>query len=66
MRDPERIDRIVERLRILWHKMPDQRLGQLLMNIHRYGYDDDKVSIWQIEDDVWETSIALISEFGFQ
>ena len=32
MRDPERIDRMVEKLRTLWHRHPDQRLGQLIEN----------------------------------
>ena len=33
MRDPERIDRIVELLRRYWHQYPDQRLGQLIVNV---------------------------------
>lgn len=32
MMDPERIDRIINKLRALWHTYPDQRLGQLLIN----------------------------------
>jgi len=34
MRDPARIDRIVELLRQHWHASPDQRLGQLIANLH--------------------------------
>lgn len=32
MRDPERIDRIVEKLRAAWHAEPDWRLCQLVIN----------------------------------
>ena len=32
MRDPERIDRILEKIGRLWHRYPDQRLGQLIDN----------------------------------
>ena len=32
MRDPERIDRILNQLREVWVKVPDWRLGQLLVN----------------------------------
>lgn len=30
MRDPQRIDRILERLRRYWHDHPDLRLGQIV------------------------------------
>lgn len=33
MRDPERIDRIINKLRALWHSSPDLRLGQLVANL---------------------------------
>ena len=32
MRDPKRIPEMVEVLRTLWEKHPDQRLGQLIVN----------------------------------
>ncbi len=32
-RDPKRIKRILEKIRILWENSPDQRLGQFLQNI---------------------------------
>jgi hypothetical protein len=35
MRDPARIDRMIERLREIWHASPDMRLGQLLVNVIR-------------------------------
>jgi hypothetical protein len=35
MRDPARIDRIIEKLWALWKTQPDLRLGQLLVNVIR-------------------------------
>ena len=35
MRDPARIDLIIEKLRNLWKANPDLRLGQLLVNLIR-------------------------------
>lgn len=32
MRDPERIERILAKIRQVWYQHPDQRLGQLLVN----------------------------------
>jgi uncharacterized protein YihD (DUF1040 family) len=32
MRDPKRIDRIIELLRQAWHRNPDWRLNQLIIN----------------------------------
>ena len=33
MRDPTRIDRILDSLRDIWKKNPDLRLGQLICNV---------------------------------
>lgn len=33
MRDPNRIETILEALRLTWQQEPDLRLGQLLINI---------------------------------
>ena len=35
MRDPNRIDSVIEKLRALWKTQPDMRLGQLLVNVIR-------------------------------
>ena len=43
MRNPERIDRILEKIKILWKKYPDQRLGQLLFNYTRFGTRAEKL-----------------------
>lgn len=55
MRDPERIDRVIEKVRAYWKKYPDQRLGQLIMNVDRgeAGWPD----IWEVEDDTFEQKI---------
>ena len=33
MRNPNRIDRISNEIRIIWKKYPDLRLGQLILNV---------------------------------
>jgi len=49
MRDPERIDEIIEELRLCWKRNPDMRLGQL---IHWIKYSDTP-DIFFFEDDMW-------------
>ena len=45
MRDPDRIDKILEEVKRVWEKFPDLRLGQLLLNIPISG------DIYYIEDE---------------
>jgi hypothetical protein len=61
MRDPERIDRMIEHLRQLWHAHPDQRLGQLLCNVLQGDLEP-----WLVEDDATERKLrwALIGGLG--
>ncbi len=33
MRDPKRVEEVLDALRAYWQKCPDQRLGQILWNI---------------------------------
>ena len=33
MRDPERIDEVLTKIKIIWKKFPDLRLMQLLLNV---------------------------------
>lgn len=35
MRDPDRIDRILDKIRDVWHKYPELRLGQLMYVVYR-------------------------------
>jgi hypothetical protein len=54
MRDPKRIDRMINKLRQVWHSSPDQRLGQLVCNLIAH---DEKSNVYQIEDDKWESQL---------
>ena len=33
MREPERIDRILDKIRVIWKRNPEMRFGQLLINL---------------------------------
>ena len=59
MRDIERIDRIIDKLRAFWHKHPDWRMGQLFYNVFCHtkwlNYDS-----FYIEDDEFE---KILDEF---
>lgn len=47
MRDPNRIDDILERLKDIWKTYPDLRLGQLILNVANdpllYYLEDDEL-----------------------
>ncbi len=61
MRDPARIDRIIDRLRAAWHASPDQRLGQLVMNAQRWlDHVDANRIAWATEDDVTEAGLLAM------
>ena len=66
MRDPDRIDRIVEVLRQAWHRHPDWRLNQLVINVCDTPYDCDKPHecglglVYYIEDDTMEKRLRGI------
>lgn len=51
MRDPARIDRIVALLAADWKNNPDQRLGQLIVNV--LGVSGE-TRLFYCEDDEWE------------
>jgi len=46
MRDPKRIEPILQLIREIWNKYPDLRLTQLIMNVLRMNQDP-----YYIEDD---------------
>lgn len=60
MRDPNRIDRMIELLREAWHRNPDWRLTQLVINATDTSYDCDKPHecglglVYYIEDETME------------
>ena len=60
MRDPNRIDRILEAIREAWAKDPDSRLGQLLCNVVRF--QSPTLDIFSIEDSELEKFIVRWSE----
>lgn len=47
MRDINRIDKILEELKLIWKNVPDLRLGQLLLNVLQdpalYYVEDDQL-----------------------
>ncbi len=60
MRDPKRIDRIVEKIRRAWKNSPDLRLSQLIVNAACFGSNDRIDDIFYIEDDVSEHGLDLM------
>ena len=58
MRDIKRIDKILNQLRQLWMRFPDQRLGQLLDN-YIFGYKLDS-HLFYVEDDIVEERLDKI------
>ncbi|MBW3539175.1 MAG: hypothetical protein KY476_02800 [Planctomycetes bacterium] len=53
MRDPDRIQKVLERVGDMWRRHPDWRLGQLLCNVATWAEDD----VWDIEEDVLTAEI---------
>jgi len=49
MRDPNRIDEIIEASHDCWKQYPDLRLGQLIYNLNKSGNSD----VFFPEDDKW-------------
>ena len=54
MRDINRIDLILDRLKILWKKHPDLRLGQLILNVLQ------DPALYYVED---EELVELLEKF---
>ena len=44
MRDPNRIDEVLQQLAVLWKETPDLRLGQLILNVMQ------DIQLYYIED----------------
>ena len=60
MRDPARIDRMLEKLRQLWLEAPDFRLGQLVVNL-----GPPKLPTFHVEDDVMEKRMDHVVKCGW-
>ena len=51
MRDRGRIDVMVETLRLVWHRNPDMRLGQLIQACSYLADDGGETLLFNLEDD---------------
>ena len=60
MRDPNRIDVILEQLRAVWLLEPDLRLGQLVFNATRLA--DPSLEIFSIDDDLLASGLTQYSK----
>ena len=62
MRDPERIDRIIEKFTYIWKnpEITDQRFCQLYVNL--FGREDN----FYVEDDEVEKRLDEVINLGFQ
>lgn len=61
MRDPKRIDEITVKLNEIWHKYPDMRFWQLLLNISW----DFKGDAFFMEDDKVIAALEKVDKEGF-
>ena len=59
MRDEKRIERILKILEEIWKENPNQRFGQLLINL---GIINDNLITWKNEDDLLEKSLIKLRE----
>ena len=59
-RDPERIDAILAAIGEVWHRHPDMRLGQLLVNL----LDPEWNKLFNVEDDVLAERLREFNEIG--
>lgn len=65
MRDEQRIDTTLALLRQAWKKVPDWRLGQLLMNLHGMGEGTaSRRDLFYQEDYQWERALKAFVEEG--
>ena len=60
MRDPDRIDRVLSQLQILWHKDPDLRLGQLFSLLKNLSSQKDSDGFYIEDDELEEIMKKLI------
>lgn len=51
MRDPERIDKYCAELAEIWHKVPDWRFGQLMINVLSQYMSEYESDAFYIEDE---------------
>lgn len=55
MREPERIDRMLDLVRELWKRYPDLRFNQLMDSLTReFRQENDDADLFYLEDDLFE------------
>ena len=59
MRDPNRIDPIIDTVKEIWKKYPDMRFGQLICNIFS-SPNFNKIDIWFCEDNIMLENLEKI------
>lgn len=57
MREEARIDRILKLIEKKWKERPDQRFGQLCVNL---GIVTDDIRTWSLEDDELEEHLKKL------
>jgi hypothetical protein len=60
MRDPQRIPRILEKLRKVWEHSPDLRLGQLVENALKFSTNHNS-DTFNVEDDAMERGLDTLA-----
>lgn len=65
MRDPARITPMLAMLAEVWRDYPDQRLGQLVMNLSGEDGRVDGGTVFNVEDDKMFDRLREVMENGF-
>lgn len=60
MRDPKRIESVLDQIREIWEQVPDWRLGQLIVNAVKPG--EPCPEVFYIEDTKLEHKLAELKE----
>ncbi len=60
MRDPERIDQVLAVVREVWHRYPDLRLGQLIVNAVQP--DEPCSQVYSLEDTALVRKLESLAE----
>lgn len=73
MREPERIERILNLIKIIWSKHPDMRYGQLYDSLlttylhnkgEKFSYFNIERTMWNLEDAEFEQFLSTFTEFA--
>lgn len=64
MRNPKRIDPLIEELREFWKAHPDWRLGQLVENAYSYAGGRYAPDAFYMEDETFLEGLKIMREKG--